>query len=77
MEENRINEISKMSLSDKFCYILKAIGSYCSYTAPIVSLLSDFQNHKQNLLIEDMLKKAFAQASSASAELFKILYAKA
>ena len=60
MEENRINEIGKMSLPDKVCNILKAIGSCCPFTAPIVSLLSDFQNHKQNLLIEDVLKKAFA-----------------
>lgn len=50
MEENRINEIGKMTLPDKVCIILKAIGSCCSCTAPIVSLLSDFQNHKQNLL---------------------------
>ena len=60
MEENRINEIGKMSLPDKVCNILKAIGSCCSFTAPIVSLLSDFQTHKQNLLIEDVLKTAFA-----------------
>lgn len=60
MEKNRINEIGKISLPDKVCNILKAIGSYCPFTAPIVSLLSDFQNHKQNLLIEDVLKKAFA-----------------
>lgn len=60
MEENRINEIGKMSLPDKVCNILKAIGSCCPFTAPIVSLLSDFKNHKQNLLIEDVLKKAFA-----------------
>lgn len=51
MEEIRINEIGKMTLPDKVCIILKAIGSCCSCTAPIVSLLSDFQNHKQNLLI--------------------------
>lgn len=60
MEENRINEIGKMNLPDMVCNILKAIGSCCSFTAPIVSLLSDFQNHKQNLLIEDVLKTAFA-----------------
>ncbi len=59
MEENEINEIGKMSLPATVCCIMKAIGSYWSFTAPIVSILSDLQNHKQNILIEDVLKKAF------------------
>ena len=59
MEENKINEIGKMSLPAKVCCIIKAIGSYWSFAAPFVSALSDFQNYKQNRLIEDVLKKAF------------------
>jgi len=61
MEENIIDEISlgKNSISSLVCSAIKAIGSCCSFSAPVVSLLSDFQNHKQNLLIEDVLKKAF------------------
>lgn len=74
MEENRMNEISKMSLPDKVCCALKAIGSCCSFTAPVVSLLSDYQTHKQNLLIEDVLKKAFTKIDELDKKVRNVEY---
>ncbi len=49
--------ISKISLEDKILNALKACTSSIPYTGAIASLLSDYQNQKQNKLIEDVLNK--------------------
>ena len=48
-----------MSLIDKILTALKASASFCSYTSPLVSLLSDYQSQKQIKIIEDVLNRFF------------------
>lgn len=59
MENDKNIEISKMSLIDKILTVLKAGASFCSYTSPLASLLSDYQNQKQIKIIEDVLNRFF------------------
>lgn len=52
-----ICKLANMSLQDKVLAILKAIGSTNSITSPMVSMMSDYQNHKQFKLINDILTR--------------------
>lgn len=56
MDNNKV-EISKMGLIDKILTVLKASVSFCSYTSPLASLLSDYQSQKQIKIIEDVLNR--------------------
>lgn len=62
MSERNKKQISlcKKGLPEIVLSILKALGSCYPATAPLASLLSDFQNQKQYQLIEDTLNKFFA-----------------
>ena len=57
MSERNKKQISlgKKGLPEIVLSILKALGSCYPATAPLASLLSDFQNQKQSQLIEDTL----------------------
>ena len=52
-----ISKLASMSLQEKVIVILKAIGSTNSITSPMASMLSDYQNHKQCQLINDILTR--------------------
>lgn len=52
-------ELSKISLEDKVLSAVKAIGSTCPGTGWVASLLADYQSHKQNKLLEDVLNRFF------------------
>ena len=56
-ERNKKIGLGKKGLPDMVLSILKALGSCSPATAPLASLLSDFQNQKQYQLIEDTLSK--------------------
>ena len=62
MSERNKKQISlgKKGLPEIVLSILKALGSCYPATAPLASMLSDFQNQKQYQLIEDTLNKFFA-----------------
>lgn len=50
---------SKMDSADKVLSAIRACLSPFPVTAPIASLLADYQNQKQNKLIEDVLNRFF------------------
>lgn len=57
MQNDHLINISQKSLVDKILSILKAGVSVFPEVAPLVSLLSDYQNLKQTKLIEDVLNR--------------------
>ena len=52
-------ELSNMGLGDMTISALKAVSAVCPGASAIASLVSDYQNHKQVKLIEDVLNRFF------------------
>ena len=57
MEIDKKIDISKNSLGDVIISLLKAVANYNPVASSIASLVSDYQNHKQVKLIEDVLNR--------------------
>lgn len=57
MQNDHLINLSQKNLIDKILSVLKAGVSIFPEAAPIVSLLSDYQNQKQTKLIEDVLNR--------------------
>ena len=73
-ERNKKIGLSKKGLPDMVLSILKALGSCSPATAPLASLLSDFQNQKQYQLIEDTLSKFSAMIGKLDERVRNIEY---
>ena len=73
-ERNKKIGLGKKGLPDMVLSILKALGSCSPATAPLASLLSDFQNQKQYQLIEDTLSKFSAMIGKLDERVRNIEY---
>lgn len=78
MLENPVNDrpLSKISLADSVLSILKAAASNFPITNTMASMLSDYQNHKQNILIEDVLNRFFEMIDKLDERVRNIEYIK-